>query len=100
MDVKNLDNVYLCLGDGFPVVTEGDVSVKFIVRCRVCHFGLCMYLTILKRKRTKQNVVFIEPCPNCVKAAENGKEVIPYEMNNDYYTREKFEYGTDNTKDY
>lgn len=40
-------------------------KVFFEIRCAVCNYGLCKLVTVVKTPRRKQNVILVEPCPNC-----------------------------------
>lgn len=47
---------------------EKNNKVFFLVRCSVCHHGLCKMITIVKTdvdgsKKYKDNQMFVQPCP-------------------------------------
>ena len=74
-----------------PHILDKDGNkVFFLIRCHVCHHGLCKVMTIAKTPKSKQNMIFVQPCPTCLEAARKGEAVQPYEMNGDYQTRERF----------
>ena len=54
--------------------------VSFLIRCQVCHTGLCKKLTIVKTPRRRQNLIFVEPCPRCLEAAKAGRAVEVIEL--------------------
>ena len=64
-------------------------KTHFLIRCQVCHRGLCHGTAVTKTPRG-DNMIFIEPCPTCLEAARKGEEPEPYEMNGEYQTRERF----------
>jgi hypothetical protein len=41
-------------------------KVFFEIRCAACNYGLCKHMTILKTPRRRQNLILVEPCPNCL----------------------------------
>ena len=47
----------------------------FVVFCSVCHTGLCRLLEIGGTDRRAGNVIVVDPCPNCLRAAKEGREV-------------------------
>lgn len=62
-----------------------DNKVSFLIRCSVCHYGLCKLMEIARiphDEQNEQNIIFIEPCPICLEAARRqvSPPVIP--MNN------------------
>lgn len=66
------------------LVDDDDNEVYFLIRCSVCHYGLCKVITIVKsyerdKQQYKQNHIFVEPCPICARAAREGIDppVIP-----------------------
>lgn len=52
----------------------------FVLFCRVCHTGLCRILEIGSTPGRAENVIAVEPCPNCLKAARDGgqPEALPW----------------------
>ena len=62
-------------------------KVFFEIRCSVCHHGLCKDVIVAKSPRRRQNLVFIAPCPRCLEAAQEHRqvEVLPMrELPHDY----------------
>lgn len=66
-----------------PHIKDAEMKkVTFLIRCSVCHYGLCKMMTIVFIERTghrKENHIFIQPCPICLEAARRGVEppIIP-----------------------
>lgn len=56
-----------------PFIHTG--KTHFLIRCAVCHEGLCKLTTIIRSERREQNLMFVEPCPRCLAAARNDAEV-------------------------
>jgi hypothetical protein len=52
--------------EGLPETPHITGKVFFEIRCAVCNYGLCKRMTILKTPRRKQNLILVEPCPNCL----------------------------------
>jgi len=77
-------------GPHTPYVTHEDKLVAFLIRCSVCNRGLCKLIKIVKTPMRNENMIFVEPCPNCMEAARTGTEVVPYEMNGELQTSERF----------
>lgn len=73
------------------ILDKEGTKVYFLIRCSVCHRGLCRRMTIYRTPRRKENMIFVDPCPHCLEAAREGKEVVPFEMNGEYQTRERFD---------
>ena len=59
-----------------PFVTG---KIHFEIRCAVCGYGLCKRLDIIKTRRRKQNVLLVEPCPNCAAGGEIVKLDAEYQ---------------------
>ena len=59
----------------------------FLIRCKVCNKGLCKLMVIAKSPRSKQNYVWVEPCPRCLAAARAGIDVEALELNADWQSR-------------
>jgi hypothetical protein len=51
----------------------------FLIRCAVCHYGLCKLMTIAPIPHEDKNIVFVQPCPICTEAARRHADppVIP-----------------------
>lgn len=64
--------------DETPHLT-GEVKVFFEIRCAVCNTGLCRRMTILKTPRRKQNLILVEPCPNCLAGGTQVKVNSEYQ---------------------
>lgn len=70
-----------------PHLLGPDGKVYFEIRCSVCHYGQCKEITIATSPRRKQNLIFADPCPRCLEAATQNREVevIPLrELPHDY----------------
>ena len=52
--------------------------VYFEIRCAVCGYGLCKRITVMKTPRRQQNIILVEPCPNCA----NGGAAV--QVNSEY----------------
>ena len=97
MKPEDVRNAYLHLGaldnEGKVhtpyVLSESGEKVCFLIRCHVCHKGLCKMMTIGKSARYKITMIFVEPCPRCLAAARKGEEVVPLEMNNSWQVRQE-----------
>ena len=59
-------------------------KVYFEIRCAVCNTGLCKEMRVLKSPRRKQNVVMVNPCPNCLEAARRKTPPVVVTLNADY----------------
>ena len=51
-------------------------KVYFLIYCAVCKTGLCKNMVIAKSPKKKQNMIFVEPCPNCLEAARQNLQVV------------------------
>ena len=69
----------------------GEKVAPFLIRCKVCNKGLCKLMVIAKSPHSKQNYIFVEPCPRCLAAARNDMDVTPLKVNGDWQTRKSDE---------
>jgi len=68
-----------------PHLTRDDgTRTSFEIRCHVCNTGLCKLMTIAKSPVVRQNMIWVEPCPKCLKAAQENGEVTPISLNKDW----------------
>ena len=72
-----------------PHIMHNDEKAYFLIRCRVCGYGLCKKLSVID-KGDKQEMIFVDPCPRCLKAAAEGREVteVPLDEIYDYIERD------------
>ena len=87
MKPDEIDNAYYKIGAlnsrnkvETPHITGG--TVYFEIRCHVCHTGLCKLMTIAKTDDGRRNMIFVMPCPECVQAASEGREVNVVPLDN------------------
>lgn len=91
MKLEDIKEPYRVIGETeTPHITWKGEKACFLIRCRVCNRGLCKCMTIAKTPRRGENMIFVEPCPNCLQAAREGREPQEYEMNGEWQTRERF----------
>ena len=93
MNEDEMHDVYYHKGsqkNNTPFLLGDNGKTYFLIRCSVCHRGLCGIMSITKTRRGN-NMIFVQPCPNCLKAAREGKKPEVYEMNGEYQTRERFD---------
>lgn len=69
---KNIDDQFET-----PFITG---KVHFEIRCAVCGYGLCKKIDVTKTTRRKQNIILVDPCPNCAAGGEPVKLDSEYQQ--------------------